>query len=123
MATAAAAAPVKMQDVKDAKKANAGAAAPKKERKSGFSQRARYVGPTSKLTLHVREMDKGKFKVYAILEKPGAEKKDRGMISEFKTQAEAVKHFEELADQCLKGGWKLQSKVSKSSFDAIPAAV
>jgi ATP-dependent Lon protease len=87
MATAAAA-PVKIQD---AKKAQANANAPaKKERKSGFSQRARYIGPTSKLTLHVREMDKGKFKVYAILEKPGADERLRSLVGFLSRELEVL---------------------------------
>lgn len=93
-----------------------------KERVKGFSQKARYAGPTSKLTLHVRESAKDKFKVYALLEKKGSEKKEKGMVSEHKTQDEAVKKFDELAGQCMKAGWKLATKVTKSSFDAIPTA-
>lgn len=93
----------------------------KEERKALFSQKTLYVGPTSSLALYVREAPNGRFKCYALFEKKGAEKKDKGMVTDHATQADAVKKYDELAAQCVVAGWKAKSS-SKSSFDTIPAA-
>lgn len=106
-----------VKNIKDASKGGGS-----KERKSLFSQKVKYAGPTSSLTVYVRETNAGKFKCYALLEKKGSEKKDRGMLTEHATKDEALKKFRELGDQCLSAGWKVKESASKSAFDVIPAA-
>jgi len=97
------------------------AAAVQGEKKSLFSQRAVYTGPTAKLTVNLRETDDGSYRVFAVVEKKG-QKKDKGMMTAVKDRAAALKRFEEISAQCLSAGWKLKVGGASSAFDTIPAA-
>lgn len=104
--------PATVSNIKDAKK----------DRKSLFSQKVRYGGATATLTLYVREGQNGKFKVYALHEKPGQDKKLKGALTEHPTKEAAIAKFTEIGAECVKAGWKLKEAANKSAFDVIPAA-
>lgn len=86
-----------------------------------FSRKARFYGPHSRLEVFAKPKN-GSFIVFVLHRKGGVDSKTRGMVSEHKTEVDAVKRFDEVVKESRKSGWQEKVTGMKSSFDSVPAA-
>lgn len=94
----------------------------KKQKPSMFQRKSRFDGPNSRLEVFAKQKGPEQFVVFVLHRKGGADKKDRGMVSEFKTQSEAQQKFDEIVEQCRKQGWVETVTWMKSAFTTVPKA-
>lgn len=87
-----------------------------------FQRKSRFDGAHSRLEVFAKQKGPEQFIVFVLHRKGGGDKKNRGMVSEFKTVEETQQRFDEIVAQSKAAGWTETVTWMKSAFTSVPSA-